>query len=333
SAGSRAPRHGRVPAEGRERPGGCGGRILPDSRLGAGGRDMRRGAVFAASLGLVVSACAYFNSLYNAKRHFAEAERAAAQGNPGAAYASYGLALEKAAKSLRQSPQGRWADDALFLIARSHFGRSDYPAARAALQRLVAETGDKRIRMGAHAYLGATEYRLANYHAAILHLDAAVEGGGGPGDMLAFAHLWRARAGFAIGDDDGGWADLEAESSAKGPIAREARIESARRSVEGDDTERARAAFATLLADANAHTFADSMRRLAGVAAARWGPNPARALLEGAADAPWPLTRRLVLTLYAGELAAAAGDMDAAEKAVDAVLSAATGSIVDRARI
>ncbi|HLU25457.1 MAG TPA: hypothetical protein VKZ58_07100 [Longimicrobiales bacterium] len=294
---------------------------------------MRRGAVFAASLGLVVSACAYFNSLYNAKRHFAEAERAAAQGNPGAAYASYGLALEKAAKSLRQSPQGRWADDALFLIARSHFGRSDYPAARAALQRLVAETGDKRIRMGAHAYLGATEYRLANYHAAILHLDAAVEGGGGSGDMLAFAHLWRARARFAIGDDDGGWADLEAASSAKGPIAREARIESARRSVEGDDTERARAAFATLLADANAHTFADSMRRLAGVAAARWGPNPARALLEGAADAPWPLTRRLVLTLYAGELAAAAGDMDAAEKAVDAVLSAATGSIVDRARI
>src|SRR5690606_4170655 len=191
SAGSRAPRHGRVPAEGRERPGGCGGRILPDSRLGAGGRDMRRGAVFAASLGLVVSACAYFNSLYNAKRHFAEAERAAAQGNPGAAYASYGLALEKAAKSLRQSPQGRWADDALFLIARSHFGRSDYPAARAALQRLVAETGDKRIRMGAQAYLGATEYRLANYHAAILHLDAAVEGGGGSGDMLAFAHLWR----------------------------------------------------------------------------------------------------------------------------------------------
>src|SRR5690606_21868089 len=145
------------------------------------------------SLGLVVSACAYFNSLYNAKRHFAEAERAAAQGNPGAAYASYGLALEKAAKSLRQSPQGRWADDALFLIARSHFGRSDYPAARAALQRLVAETGDKRIRMGAHAYLGATEYRLANYHAAILHLDAAVEGGGGSGDMLAFAHRVRAR--------------------------------------------------------------------------------------------------------------------------------------------
>lgn len=294
---------------------------------------MKRGVIFAASIGLLVSACAYFNSLYNAKRHFAEAERAAARGDQGAAFSSYGLALEKAAKSLRQSPQGRWADDALFLIARSHFGRSDFSAARAALRRLVEETGDNGIRMGGLAYLGATEFRLANYHAAMLHLDAAVEVGSGSGEMQAFAHLWRARTRFAIGDEAGGWADLEAAGRAKGPISREAHIESARRAVEGNDMERASSAFAALLSDGAAETFADSMRKLAAFAATRWGADAARGLLDGAADAPWPLTRRLELTLFAAELAAAAGDLDAAEDAVDAVLSTATGSITDRARI
>src|SRR5690606_14604221 len=110
-------------------------------------------------------------------------------------------------------------------------------------------------------------------------------------------------------------------------------IESARRAVEGNDMERASSAFAALLSDGAAETFADSMRKLAAFAATRWGADAARGLLDGAADAPWPLTRRLELTLFAAELAAAAGDLDAAEDAVDAVLSTATGSITDRARI
>ena len=49
-----------------------------------------------------------------------------------AARTAYTASMAKAAKSYRKYPHSRWADDALFLIARARFQLGDYLPARAA---------------------------------------------------------------------------------------------------------------------------------------------------------------------------------------------------------
>ena len=86
---------------------------------------MRRRVGWPLALAFVVSNCGYFNSLYNARRDFADAERAAANGQRSQAQQGYTGAIEKAAKSYRKYPRGRWSDDALYLIARARFEISE----------------------------------------------------------------------------------------------------------------------------------------------------------------------------------------------------------------
>lgn len=285
------------------------------------------------AVGLAVSACAYFNALYNAKRHFADAERAAMRGQHGAAYMSYGAAIEKAAKSLRRDPDGRWADDALYLIGRAHFARGDYREATAALERLLRETDDARIRAGAYAYLGAAAVRLGDLAAAVVRLDSAVAGVGERGELAAFARLWRARARFALADEDGAWPDIEAAAAIGGAMGREARLEWAARAVQLDRPDRAAAAFAALFRDKDAHLAADSIAALAARANQRWGSARASALLEGVTTAAWPPAARAALRLRRAELLAAAGDSVEALREARTVAGRASGPIADRARV
>jgi hypothetical protein len=294
---------------------------------------MRRAVAIAVAAALGLSACAYFNALYNAKRLFAEAETAAARGQTGAADASYTRAIEKAAKSLRKDPDGRWADDALYLIGRAHFARGDAAAARAALERLLRETSDREIATGARAYLGAAIVRLGQPGEALIHLDSAIDQAGRGSDLAAFARLWRARARFALGDEEAAWEDIELAARHKSVMGREARLEWAAKAVQLDQPERAVAAFAALFADRDAHRYADSVHALAARARARWGAERSRALLDAVDESSWPAAARDALRLRRAELLAAAGDTAAAVPLARSVAERAAGSTADRARV
>lgn len=294
---------------------------------------MRRAVPLAVVGALGLSACAYFNALYNAKRLFAEAEAAAAKGQASVADASYSQAIEKAAKSLRKDPDGRWADDALYLIGRAHFARGDAAAARVALERLLRETSDRQIATGARAYLGAAIVRLGQPGAAVAHLDSAIAQAGRESDLAAFARLWRARARFALGDEEQAWQDLELAARPRGAMGREARLEWASRGVQLDQPDRAAAAFAALFADRDAHRYADSVHALAARASERWGAQRSRALLDAVDESAWPATARDALRLRRAELLAAAGDTAAAVSEARAVADRAAGSTADRARV
>src|SRR5690606_2069703 len=100
------------------------GRVLPAERASLGAGPMRARALrqLALSALLLVGGCGYFNSLYNANRRFADAERAAQNGDRARANREYLEAIERAAVSYRRYPDGRWADDALLLIGRARFG-------------------------------------------------------------------------------------------------------------------------------------------------------------------------------------------------------------------
>jgi TolA-binding protein len=68
----------------------------------------------------VVFSCAYFNTLYNARRLYAEAEeRRENEGSERELRDRYGQVVEKCAKVVRDYPDSKWVDDALFLMGKA----------------------------------------------------------------------------------------------------------------------------------------------------------------------------------------------------------------------
>lgn len=281
------------------------------------------------------SACAYFNALYNAERRFADARRAEARGDARTAKQMYETAIHKAAKALRQDPDGRWADDALYLIGRAHFSLGDDRAAAAALGRTLETADEPSTRAGAHAYLGAAHVQLAAYPDGLRHLDAALDGDEARPEVRAFARLWRARARFALGEDSAAWEDLVGTAAARdaGVVTREARLEWLRRSVLTDDPDRAVAAAAALLGDPAAHRWADSLLVWVDRASERWGAGRAQDLLAAIGAAAWPVEARDRLALRRAELAAEDGRVDRAIDEVRELAGRGAGATAGRARV
>lgn len=293
---------------------------------------MRRASGAALGLLLLVASCAYFNALYNARRLFREAEDAAREGRQALADQKYRESIEKAAKSLRIDDDGRWADDALYLIGRAHFERGDGPSARAALGRVLERSRDGELRAGALAHLGAVDVAAGRPDLALPRLDAAIEALGS-GELRARAFLWRARARFAAGDATEAWEDLDrAGREAGAHLAVKVELERLARAIAARDSLRAAVAAASLVARPEAQYWADSLRRMLDRTAAEWAPEPAFRLLAGLERAPWPAEPRERLLLNRALLAARLGDTararDDAEKVARGV-----SRLADQARI
>jgi hypothetical protein len=294
---------------------------------------VRRGLLLStlAVLFLALPGCAYFNALYNAKRLYAEAERAAGRGEISAAHANFGRSIEKAARSLERSPDGRWSDDALFLVGRAHFHRFENRETVAAMRRLITVTSDAELRAGGHAYRGAALVRLGDAAAGLQDLDEALRRPAG--DHAAFARLWRARVRFEQDASAAAWQDLDAAVRDRGLVGRDARLEAAARAVAEGDRHRAAAAWAGLLGDPRGYHLADSLRRIGSRATDAWGADATRALLEPAERSPWPREERARALLLRAELAAAAGDTATAMAEVRDIAERATRAEADAARL
>jgi TolA-binding protein len=115
-------------------------------------RTVRR-AAFAAAAMVALGGCAYFNTLYNAKQKYRDAEKAttareaalaqqADQGQSGGASGSnpqtgeYEAVIEKCKNVIARYPDSRHVDDAMLLIARSLYRLERYEEAAAALDSL-----------------------------------------------------------------------------------------------------------------------------------------------------------------------------------------------------
>ncbi|HEX6063438.1 MAG TPA: hypothetical protein VFZ04_04410, partial [Longimicrobiales bacterium] len=199
----------------------------------------------ALILAVVLSGCGYFNSLYNAKRQFAEGERASARGAVQPAQDAYKGAIEKAARSYRKHPNGRWSDDALHVIARARFELGEYPAARAAANELLAHSSDPAMRADAHAIAGASALAVDDVQTALVHLDTAVAGASDA--LRGRAHLWRARAYRKTNELERAWQDLDAVRE-DDPFYLAVQLERINFGVQQRDSARTTAAFASVLA-------------------------------------------------------------------------------------
>lgn len=274
--------------------------------------------------------CAYYNALYNAQRAFEEAERHALEGRSGVAASTYSTAVQKAKRSYERDKDGRWADDALLLIARAQFGRGSYTDVHEPLRALLEFSRDASMRAQAHAYLGAAQLRLGRPESAAVHLDSALAS---PSPARGFASLWRARSRRLSGDTAGAMADLKEAFSAPGRTGIDARLEQINWAMLDAQPASAAEAFGSLLADPRSRGWTDSLRSLITVSAARWGADEVRRMTAAALQAPWPGAARDSLLLFRAALAAEAGDYDVAEAEARALASGASTGVADLARL
>lgn len=280
---------------------------------------------------LLVGGCAYYNSLYNANRSFAEAENARRDGREAFAQTKYLEAIDKAAKSYRSAEDGRWADDALYLIGRAHARRGDWLKAQGALEAALEKTDSPRLAAGARVYLGAAAVSLGDDAKGLALLDSALIAVDDD-EIRGEAYLWRARARYGAGEVDAVWSDLDSAAVGGDRYRVEAALDRLTWAVDTGNMDQARAGSATLQASTRAAAAGDTIEALLRTAWVRWGAAEALPLLEGAQDAAWPPERRNGLLLLQAQVSYQAGDFEAAQADARRV-AAGVGRQADAGRV
>ena len=279
--------------------------------MSGSGRLAKPAAAAAAAWVCLVAGCAYFNALYNARRAFEEAQAARLQDRPLDAASGYREAIDKAARSYRSDEAGRWADDALYIMARAYFHSGDWARSQAALEHLLAMSSDSGLHAGARLYMGGVALATGRRDLGVRLLDGALEEV--PDPMLrAEAHLWRARAAFDAGRAHEGWAGLERSREASRELRVPVALERLARALEYDRFEDARAGAATVLEEASGEAWADTVFAAVERASNLWGAGPAAALLAPAERSGWTPATRNRVRLARARLLARAGDTVAA---------------------
>lgn len=275
--------------------------------------------------------CVYLNSVYNAKRVFSAAENARWAGRDTTLEEMYADVVDKATRAYAADPEGKWADDALYLVGLAHLRRGELEDARTALIATTSLTADSVLHASARMYLGAVEVAAGELGLGLEFLDEAI------GDVTerrvrGEGYLWRARALLQLGRIELGWDDLDRAAEADDRYRVPADLERLIWGVRYDDTDRAFRGVQGLLHSSGARRFGDSIRFLVEHAAAEWGPSVAVGLLAHAESAPWSRSERDRLLMQRAYFAHAAGDTTQA--VADALrVGGGVGSIADSARV
>ena len=96
-------------------------------------------SILAMTAFLLLTSCAYFNTFYNARYYFKQAEKQrlqkAGESIPPSAIDAYGKVIDKSQYVLDKFPDSKYYPEALFLIGKSRFHRKEYRSARRAFLR------------------------------------------------------------------------------------------------------------------------------------------------------------------------------------------------------
>lgn len=134
-----------------------------------------------------ISGCAYYNTFFNAKKYFNEAEkerkkrleqeekRYKTQGkdqkrNPNRISSGemkkYNESIKKASKVLELYPNSKYVDDALFLLGKCFFRKLEYQKAQRKFLELMQNFPDSKFVLEARLWLAKTYIELKNYDIA-----------------------------------------------------------------------------------------------------------------------------------------------------------------------
>ena len=129
---------------------------------------------------LTVGGCVYFNTFFNAKQSYKEAEKMRLRANQevatGGAVAKYNEAIKKASKVLQNHPKSKYADDATMMIGKSFYYVGDYARAREKFVELAGVFRDSKLIPESRYYLGMCEYYLGDPERARKILDGVRDG-------------------------------------------------------------------------------------------------------------------------------------------------------------
>lgn len=126
--------------------------------------------VLLSIVGLSTSGCVYWNTMYNAKKHFKEAER---QNDPKlggtkmtANRRLYEDAIAKAAKVVQKHPKSKYHDDALYLIGVSYFRIDNFSKSESAFRELLAVHPKSEFLEESQLYLARCRMQSGDAQAA-----------------------------------------------------------------------------------------------------------------------------------------------------------------------
>ncbi|MCI0496615.1 tetratricopeptide repeat protein, partial [candidate division KSB1 bacterium] len=119
-----------------------------------------------------IAGCAYYNTFFNAKKFYKEAEKGRLKDLDKeneittSTKQKYQQAIEKASRLLEYYPKSRYVDDALFLLGKSFFYREEYQNAKRKFEEIIENFPASEFIPEARLWLGKTNSALQYYDIA-----------------------------------------------------------------------------------------------------------------------------------------------------------------------
>ena len=131
--------------------------------------------IFLSNLLIILfNGCSYFNTFYNANQYYEEANKIRlekdGQAVPITAMDKYGKAIEKCKKVLREFPESKLRSDAILLMAKAQFFRSDYDLALDNLKEISNE-GSKNQREESNYWRALCKWKKGNLQVSMDELN------------------------------------------------------------------------------------------------------------------------------------------------------------------
>jgi tetratricopeptide (TPR) repeat protein len=132
----------------------------------------------------ITSHCAYYNTFYNARKHYSSAFRMLERAKrlptyrpeniPPNVLQEYQLCLEKCSRVLELYPESKWVDDAMLLMGKAFYQRGEYIQAHTFFKDLTTAFDFSDLVPEANYWWGLTLIELRRYPEAEEQFDLAV---------------------------------------------------------------------------------------------------------------------------------------------------------------
>ncbi len=139
----------------------------------------------------LVSSCAYYNAMYNARRLSDAAEKAESEGRRFDASTLWGQVTVKAETVIARHPDSKYAPEAYALMGRAHARLGNCTRARPALESALAAPLDSALALDAELWLAGCHADLGQQPEAIARYERLIAIGGPELQRAARAGLVR----------------------------------------------------------------------------------------------------------------------------------------------
>jgi tetratricopeptide (TPR) repeat protein len=141
-------------------------------------------------IGMATSGCVYYNTFYNARKSFNEAEKYRKQTGQGT-QSGYKTAIDKSLKVVEDHPGSRYYDNALFVLGVSYYYTQQYNKSERRLRELLADFPNSKFTKEATLYLAKAKLKTGATDEGIALFDEIFAG--------KYGKETRAEAAMALG--------------------------------------------------------------------------------------------------------------------------------------